>query len=237
MNPRLAIQVYELNPLDEQISRVDPCSDGNVNTWLVPRRESEQLRSRAQEALAPIVTLAPEAITVHAVALQEVVLRFLGLPFAHWKDGRVYFGIGAAVEEWTGATENKLKRLLTQLRDFRNPLASETRHPFYRAQAERWMQTLVAQGVSRVDIKLHPEHLYEQVFARTAAQHAVLDLLGVTRTKRLAILELKAAENPDRGRRRITGCASSAIKRREIWRDTGILREWSCNRRRRWCIW
>jgi hypothetical protein len=35
------------------------------------------------------------------------------------------------------------------------------------------------------------------VFAQTGRQHGVLDLLAVTRAKRLAILKLKATDNPD----------------------------------------
>jgi hypothetical protein len=59
------------------------------------------------------------------------------------------------------------------------------------------MQSLVMQDVSRIEITLDPEHVYEQVFAQAGGQHGILDLLLVTRTKRLAILELKATENPD----------------------------------------
>jgi hypothetical protein len=80
LHPRLAIQVYELNPVDEQVARVDPCSDGNVHRWVVAHRGSELLKTRASEALGPIAALAPEAITVHANPQeQEVVLRFRGL--------------------------------------------------------------------------------------------------------------------------------------------------------------
>lgn len=198
LNPQLAIQVYELNSLHERIERVDPCGNGNVNTWLVPRREAELLKSRASEALASILALSPEGMSMHAVPQeQEVVLRFRGLPFARWRDGRVYFGSGATWEELSGRNEDKLKRLVVHLQDFRRPLASDTRHPLYRAQAERWMQSLVMRDISRVDINLDPEHVYEQVFAHVGGQHGVLDLLAVTRTKRLAILELKATENPD----------------------------------------
>lgn len=198
LHPKLAIQVYELNSFDEQIARVDPCSDGNVKTWLLPHRESELLKVRASDALGPIAALAPEAITVHANPQeQQVVLRFRGLTFAHWIDGQVHFGIGAALEQLSAANDRKLKRLVAQLQQFRNAPASDTRHPFYRAQAERWMQMLVSSDVTRVDINLDPGHVYEQVFARTGGQHGILDLLAVTRTKRLAILELKATQNPD----------------------------------------
>jgi hypothetical protein len=93
LHPQLAIQICELNSLHEQITRLEPCADGNLNTWLIPRRESEILKSRASGMLAPIVAMQPEAISVHAIPQeQEVVLRFRGLMFARWSDGRVRFG-------------------------------------------------------------------------------------------------------------------------------------------------
>jgi hypothetical protein len=90
-----------------------------------------------------------------------------------------------------------LKKFIMTLLNFRTPLAANLRHPLYRAQAERLMQAMVTQDVSRVDVTLNPEHVYEQVIANSGGQHGVLDLLAVTRTKRLAILELKATENPE----------------------------------------
>lgn len=39
--------------------------------------------------------------------------------------------------------------------------------------------------------------MYEQVFAQAGGKRGILDLPVTTRTRRLAILELKAAENPD----------------------------------------
>jgi hypothetical protein len=198
LNPHLAIQIYELNSLHERLERVDPCRNGNVSSWLVPQRESEMLNSRASEALAPIVALAPEAVSVHVVPQErEVLLRFRGLPFARWRDERVYFGSDSEWEQLRRGKENRLKQWVRELQGFRNPQTSNLQHSLYRAQAERWMQFLAMQDVSRLDIALDPDHVYEQVIAQAGGQHGVLDLLAVTRTKRLAILELKATENPD----------------------------------------
>jgi hypothetical protein len=198
LSPQLAIQVFELNLQHEQMIRIDPCGDGNLNTWLIPRREGELLKERAQELLLPIVRVDSEAITIHAVPPEErVVLRFRGLSFAYWQDGRVYFGLGAKWDELSAANGAKLHRLLKHLQSIRSPMASNTRHPLYRAQAERWMQSLVAADITRVDLNLHPDYLYEQVFARVGRQHGILDLLAITRSKRLAIVELKATENLD----------------------------------------
>ena len=198
MDSRLAVQVYELNPLSETLERVNPCANGNLSSWLVPQRESQRLLDRVDAALAPIVAMAPEAITAHASPQnQEVLLRFRGLAFARWHDGKVHFGADAVWEELSGDTESALQQLVMNLQTFRNPLASDLRHPLYRGQAERWMQSFVLEDVSRVDITLDPRHVYEQVFVQSAGQHGILDLLAVTGAGRLAILELKATENLD----------------------------------------
>lgn len=198
LNPRLAVQIYELSMLRERVEHVEPCLNGNVNSWLVACRECELLKDRAQGALAPIMALAPEAISLHAIPqAQEVVLRFRGVSLAMWKDGRVFFGRDSIWQELRSGDDDRLERAVLQLRNYRNPMAKNLRHTLYRAQPERWLQHIVMQDVSRVDIALDPERVYEQVFAQSAGHHGILDLLAVTRTKRLAILELKASENLD----------------------------------------
>jgi len=41
LDPRLPVQIYELNPRLETVEPVSPCSDGNIKTWLLPLRDSE----------------------------------------------------------------------------------------------------------------------------------------------------------------------------------------------------
>jgi hypothetical protein len=198
LDPRLAIELYELDPQRETLERVDPRATGNVASWLVPHRESQLLLDRAASAVAPLIALSRECIRAHASPYtQEVVLRFRGLAFARWHENKIVFGSDSTWAELRNKNEPALKQLIANLQSFRNPLASNVRHGLYRAQAERWMQTLVHQDVTRIDISLDPEHVYEQVFAQVAGQHGILDLLCVTRNRRLAILELKATENVD----------------------------------------
>lgn len=192
------VVVYELDSLSEKLEKVDPCASGNVSSWLVPRRESQLLLERAAKDLAALVALAPNCITVHAsVQTREVTLRFLGLAFARWQDGHIYFDVHGLSQKLDVRTELPLRQLIMNLQNFRNPSAKDARHPLYRGQPERWLQSIIVQDVSRVDIALHPDHLYEQVFAQSGGQRGILDLLGVTRAGRLAILELKASENVD----------------------------------------
>lgn len=198
MDRRLSVQVYERDAQRETLERIDPCANGNINAWLVPRRESQLLLDRAASAIAPVMALARDAIRAHvSPQMQEVVLRFRSLPFARWADGQVTFGMEGHWEELKADNEVALKQLVLNLENFRHPLASDTRHPLYRAQAERWMQTLVRSDVSQIDLALDPAHVYEQVFTQSAGQHGILNLLCVTRSHRLAIIELQAVENPD----------------------------------------
>jgi hypothetical protein len=105
---------------------------------LVPHREAQQLLDRLETAVAPIRALAPEAIRVHAsLHNQEVVLRFRGLPFVRWSEGKIVFGADAGWEELTPRNEASLKKLVRNLQTFRGPLASDARQPLYRSQAER----------------------------------------------------------------------------------------------------
>jgi hypothetical protein len=196
LDPRVAIQMYELDALSETLERVNPSAEGNVSTWLVPHRESQLLLDRAKEALAPIIALAPREIRTHAsLQNQEVHLRFLGLGFARWHEGRVEFGVDGIWKELTKSTERVLQQLVIKLKTYRSSLASDLRHGLYRAQAERWMQAMILEDVTRIDVTLDPAHVYEQVFAHGAGQHGIIDLLCVTRSRRLAVLELKATEN------------------------------------------
>jgi len=87
------------------------------------------------------------------------------------------------------------ERMMQDLGSYRHPLASDTRHPLYRAQAERWLESLVRNDVRRVDSVLDSRFVYAQVFAGSGAEHGIIDVLTTTREGRLAILELKASEH------------------------------------------
>ena len=68
-------------------------------------------------------------------------------------------------------------------------------HSLFPAQPERWLETLVREDVTRLDASLDPRIAYAQVLANAAGEHGILDVLTVTRSGRLAILQLKASES------------------------------------------
>ena len=196
VDSRLTVELYEHDPAPNILEKIDPRRAGNMDTWLVPHRESESLRNQARPALDAIMALAPQAVTVHPAAQsREVWLRFRGLPFARWHDGHVFFGINDGREELTTASRPSLKHLVNDLKIHRHPLAGDTRHSFYRLQPERWLESLVREDVTRIDATLDQRFVYAQVFANAGCEHGILDLLTVTRSGRLAIIELKASEH------------------------------------------
>jgi hypothetical protein len=196
LDPQLAVELYEHDPALNILDKIDPRRAGNLDAWLVPHRESETLLNKARPALDAIIALAPQAVTLHPVAqAREVWLRFRGLPFARWDDGRVFFGINDAREELTPVSRSALTHLLHDLEVHRHPLASDTRHSLYRVQPERWLESIVREDVTRIDAMLDQRFVYAQVFANAGGEHGILDLLTVTRSGRLAVIELKASEH------------------------------------------
>lgn len=192
----LSLEIYEFDSAAETLSRVDARAAGNVNSWIVPQPQSQALVDRAAPALAPVIGLAPRVITLNAsVPSGEVWLRFRGLPFACWDDGRIFFGVGKSRRELTPGSQPALNKLVADLETHRHPLASATRHPLFRAKPEGWLECAVREDITRIDACLDPRFVYAQIFAQLGGEQGILDLLAVTRAGRLAILELKASEH------------------------------------------
>jgi len=190
------IELYEYDPASWRVRRVAISDAGNLATWIVPRREVDAALAAAAPSIEPIRRLDPDAIEVAVPAqTQDVSLRFRGLEFARWRMGEIWFGLDDRQKPLTPARWPQLEALVRELQNRRSPLASETKHRLFRAYPERWLETLVAADPSRVDPRLDPRFLYAQVPALSGAARGIIDLLGVTRDGRLAVIELKASED------------------------------------------
>jgi len=189
------VELYELDEVYGDVRRLEPKSASNVATRLIPLRETELLLAAAAPGVEPIVRLSPQAIRLSVGAdSRSVALRFRGLEFARWNVAGIEFGLSDHKERLTAGNRDRLERLVREMETRRNPLASDGKHRLYRTQAERWLEALVQEDPGRVDPRLDPQHIYSQVPAVSGGERGILDLLGVTRDGRLAILELKADE-------------------------------------------
>jgi hypothetical protein len=190
------VELYEYDPVHWRIKRIARSNAGNLDTRIVARREIEQTIAAAMPLAERIQRMAPEAIRAGVVpGTQEVTLRFRGIEFARWRLGAMWYGLADRQEALTPERWSKLEALVRQLETHRHPLAADTRQRFYRAQPERWLETLVAADPARIDARLDPRNIYTQVPAFSSGDRGMIDLLGATREGRLAILELKASED------------------------------------------
>jgi len=190
------VELYEYDPLHWRVRKIQRSDAGNLATWIVARREVEQAIAAAVPQAERIRRLAPEAIQMGVAATtQEVSLRFRGLEFARWRLGAMWFGLGDHPDILTPEKWPVLEALVRQMETQRNPLASDAKHRLYRSHPERWLETMVAADPPRIDARLDPRHIYAQVPAFSSGDRGIIDLLGVTRDGRLAVLELKASED------------------------------------------
>src|SRR5579863_3748815 len=193
----IALEIYEFESRNESLVRVDPNSIANRDNWLVTCRARQALLDSAAGEIDSIVAIAPHAITLHPDPQNsEIILRFRGLAFARWENRTVYFGpAGDLRKKLTPSSQAELKNVLHDLGVYRDSLATNTRHALYRAQPERWLETAVRRDVARIDARLDPRFVYTQLFANSATERSILDILTVTSSGRLAIIELKAGEH------------------------------------------
>jgi hypothetical protein len=194
-------RLFALDERTEQCEELDLASELNLSTHLMHCFSRRQTLERFAGSVARMSALCPQVESV-ALSSSAVSFRFHGLEFAratlepdrHFHVGeRIVFGAAPAEYEWNDDTEPLLRKLIERLQ--RKRAGRDHVHPFYRLQPERWLQSVAERDLSLIDSRLDPALFYPQVPAFAAFDRAVIDLLGITRDGRLAVIELKAAED------------------------------------------
>ncbi|MGH9661914.1 MAG: hypothetical protein ACRD96_25425, partial [Bryobacteraceae bacterium] len=178
-----ACDVYSLGD-DDLLVKVDPRDSGNLATRLDP------VRQVPAEALAWVERIAALP-GVERIDLPggSVSLRVLGLEFARTAGGELLFGMGrrAAAREHHAREIEQLAREIAAMRQPGRPLAH--------VRPEAWLESRVRARLTALDASLVPAPVYGEVPACAGLVRGVIDLVAVDRTGRLAVLELKAAED------------------------------------------
>jgi hypothetical protein len=201
-------ELYEMGEGDDELVGIDTADQGNLKMRLVHAFNPQAAIERAQDGLDRILQLLPPAmqsrVTVTARNANEVAVSLYGLDFARVRHGfmpssfarqaNLTFGAGANETPLQKETEGCFADLMQRLFAHRCPEGS-TRNPLFRLQPEAWLQSTIAGDLSQIDDSLGSHMIYRQVPAFAAADRAMLDLLTITRSGRLAILELKAEED------------------------------------------
>lgn len=192
---RLEVELYAMDERKFAFERVDQRDVGNLDTYLLPARHVRQILEREGLAVRRIRALAPKAIQAGVPAgRNEVVLRFHGLEFARCSRGRVSFGVEGEEQPLTEENFPALAALVGRLRRERSAQGAPG-SPYYRAEPERWLESLLRARPSLLDPRLNTRWLYPQVPAVAAGERGLADLLGVTRDGRLVVIELKASSD------------------------------------------
>jgi hypothetical protein len=200
-------ELYEVGA-GEDLEAIDTADQGNLKMRLVHAFNPEAAIERAQDGLARILRLLPPVmrsrVTIEARSAHEVTLSLYGLEFARVRQGFVSdsfvrqcnltFGAGANETPLQEDTEAFFADLMQRLLAGRYPEGS-ARDPLFRLQPEAWLESTLGGDLMQIDDSLGGHTIYHQVPAFAAADRAMLDLLTVTRSGRLAILELKADED------------------------------------------
>ncbi len=195
-------EIFEYHETDWRIERVDRQDAGNLESWLVPRKDAEVTLQAAREAAArisPLSRFLNDPLGSFRIRLlagaKEAAFCFRELEFAWWSKEGLRFGVSDSPQFLSTVREPQLERLIAKIELQRDPQASDANTRNYRAAPERWLESLVVEDCTRIDASLDPRCVYSQVPALSAGDRGILDVLGVTRRGRLVVIELKASED------------------------------------------
>jgi hypothetical protein len=209
LNRKLAQwELYESGLDEDDLALIDTADQGNLKMRLVHAFNREAAIGRAQNGLARVMRLLPPGMQAQVATVprsaNEVAVSLYGLEFARVRqsyqagsfslEAAITFGAGANETPLEPATEAVFAEMMQRLFESRYPEGSP-RNPLFRLHPEAWLQSTLARDLSVIDHTLAGNPVYQQVPAFSAADRAMLDLLTVTRSGRLAILELKASED------------------------------------------
>ncbi len=195
----LSLDVLEYDLGDDDVLRVG-CSQ-------IPRTPVEEKDFR-WPVLGPfrwspqiqrVMDLAPASITRYPRFNDFDSLRLLGLEFARAAGENreiIYFGIGTEKVELTDDNFHQLKLLVDEILYYRRPDSPDIYHPWYRLQAERWLESLILEAGSILFPELMPEAVYSQIPVYLGREAGRVDILGMDIQGRLIVFELKVGIDP-----------------------------------------
>jgi hypothetical protein len=171
---------------------VDPRDYTNLNTRLDPcgsGRTSSELASWL-EGLASIEGVARRD---HGDGSTSLAVR--GMEFARTREGALLFGLDRQKQIASHAHLPEIAELARGIARLRRAHAADPSNPLYRLHPEAWLESQARAHIQTLEATLHRQPVYGQVPQFAGGERGVIDLLGVDVTGRLAVLELKAAQD------------------------------------------
>jgi hypothetical protein len=211
------VTLLDISHLGAQIEcfEVDECGEEMTGSACVT--QDELLNSHPREVIWPgastpdegwrerIVNLAPDLIETRRDSRSgRERFEIKGLEFARLGvGGRVKFGVvvgeaegEANIVALTESNFGELENLVWKIVRYRSADCLDRRHPFYSMRAEAWLESLLRRDICRLDATFDERFVYSQIPAWRADERSVIDLLTINHEGRLAVIEIKAAEDP-----------------------------------------
>jgi hypothetical protein len=234
---RRAINIYELDETWNSLTTVQQQELAELFITEQPRIAVN--RRERSETAQRIAALSPDAIDVVRARHGET-LRFRGLAFARVRRlmsvERTWFGLDPSSRKiLDDSTQGEWEKLLDQLEEHRRAEPPSRRHALYKQAAEAWLESILRRDITRLDpgLRLAPLHAQFRVGQKGAKGGArPVDLLALRRDGRLAVIEIKTAEDrehvlqgADYWRRIEAYRRAGAIRRARLFDDAEILDE------------
>ncbi len=201
LDPRhVQVKIWQYQPTSSDPVRVQPAPPPGAP------RENREFRwpvlgpFQWSTDLARVIELAPAHIRRYPRFQEYDSLRLWGLEFATASgDSResVSFGLGPDKIRLTNDNFSCLRSLVDEILYFRRPDSPDPHHPYYRVQAERWLEALILEQTPLLFPELVPESVYPQIPVYLGKDPGRVDILGADNDGTLVILELKVGPDPD----------------------------------------
>ena len=195
-----AITLFEIDDAWTQLVKVSPIDRDDLIRE-APARVQRSYSDNTTKSATEIKSLAPEAIDILRSRNGET-LRFHGLAFARVRRllncERVWFGIDSANRRLLDdRSYSEWDKLVGDLITHRNAMTTDRYHAFYRAAPEAWLEFLLRRDITRLDpgLRIAPIHAQFRTSPASAGAARPVDLLALRHDGRLAVIELKVAED------------------------------------------
>ncbi|MBI1358023.1 MAG: hypothetical protein GC160_27125 [Acidobacteria bacterium] len=202
--PHVAVTAARLACLDRELASyrlfalegrglkpVDPHDHGNLSSELpvcfppaVPDGPTARLFEALRREEGVAVTPRPDGM---------LTLHVRGLVVAEVGHRLATFGLARQTPLRPGNLDEAL-RLIREIAEVRRPEAAARNHALYNLYPELWLEAQVRADSQALDPSFRVQPWYSRTPATLGGDRGVLDLLGIDRDGRLAVLELKTEE-------------------------------------------
>lgn len=198
------ISLYEVDEKELSVQSVTPFDQGDLADRFrrAARRvlwpDQYRIDEKAASLLDSIIRLAPSLIESQNRS-NHIALSIRGLEFAriNIRNHTVEFGPPDNKKILDDANRAELELLVEEIASRRTSDSSDRREQIFRAQSEKWLESIIRQDITVIDPTLDPQAVYSQVPAYRGEQRSYIDLLSVTRAGRLVVIELKVSEDAE----------------------------------------